>query len=192
MTERNPIFELHIRPMFRLLDRQHMLRVGQRDLWDYNYVKRESAKILVKLKGPGEGGSRMPTQKTGGEWPSEWISLFDRWIQGGFRRLSLGKAKNLTLREDSDIGIFLQCSTDVPATTDHSSQAWFQSEFVPGAAMTAYQLYVLAGEHLSTDATTVEIACIEIIDGPIPQQGITVIDKVGTHLVNLPDRLLHS
>src|SRR5262245_7635216 len=132
MTERNPIFELHIRPMFRLLDRQHMLRVGQRDLWDYNYGKRESAQILIKLKGPGEGGSRMPTEKAGGAWPSEWISLFDRWIQGGFRRLSRGKAKNLTLREDSDLGIFLQCSTDVPATTDDSSKTWFQSEFVLG------------------------------------------------------------
>lgn len=29
MAERNPIFELHIRPMFRLLDRRHMLRIQQ-------------------------------------------------------------------------------------------------------------------------------------------------------------------
>jgi hypothetical protein len=183
MAERNPIFELHIRPMFRFLDRQHMLR--DMDLWDYDSVKTHSAGILRRLKGPGESGNTMPTQRTGGEWPSEWISLFDRWIQGGFRRLSLGKAKNLTLGEVGDIGIMLQCTTDVPATTDNSSQAWLQREFVPEAAMT-YRLYVLPGENLSTPSTTVARSCGEIIEDPIPQQGITVIDAVGTHHVNLP------
>src|SRR5262249_41493013 len=57
-------------------------------LWDYDSVKTHSAQILIKLKGPGEPQlSVMPPAKTGGAWPSEWISLFDRWIQGGFRRL---------------------------------------------------------------------------------------------------------
>ena len=47
MAERNPVFELHIRPLFRLLDRQHMLRVTDgMDLWDYDVVKTTSALIL--------------------------------------------------------------------------------------------------------------------------------------------------
>ena len=42
MAERKPIFELHIRPMFRLLDRQHMLRFPRDlDLWDYDAVRKE-------------------------------------------------------------------------------------------------------------------------------------------------------
>jgi len=191
MAERKPIFELHIRPMFRLLDRQHMLRFPRDlDLWDYDAVRTDSARILKRLKGQNDMGEddvrfRMPTERTGGAWPSEWISLFDRWIQGGFRRLSLGRAKSLLLKEDPDLGIQLTCTTDVPATNDGSSVAWYESEFVPGAAMTAYRLYVLAGENLSTPPRTVETHCGEIIDDPIPQQGITVIDAVGTHLVNL-------
>jgi hypothetical protein len=116
---------------------------------------------------------------------SEWISLFDRWIQRGFRRLSLGKAKNLLLTE-TDLGFSLRCTTDVPATNDDSSVAWFQREFVPQVAMTAYRLYVLPGENLSMPPSTVEKFCGEIFDDPIPPQGITVIDAAGTHHVNLP------
>ena len=75
----------------------------------------------------------MPTKETGGAWPSEWISLFDRWIQGGFRRLSLGTARDLKLLDHTkDLGIFdLGCSTDVPATNGNDSVAWFESESIP-------------------------------------------------------------
>ena len=189
MAERHPIFELHIRPMFRLLDRQYMLRIDPNlDLWDYDDVKAYSATILEKVKGPGPaGGERMPPERTGGAWPPEWISLFDRWIQGGFGRLSLGTAKNLALEEDSDLGVIhLSCRTDVPATNNGRSIAWFENEFIPRAAMTAYRLYILPGEDLSVPSSTVEISCGARIDRPIPQQGIAVIDAAGTHTVNLP------
>ncbi len=188
MVERKPIFELHIRPLFRLLDRQHMLRINRDlDLWDYDAVKTHSARILHKVKVPGEGdGSRMPTERTGGAWPSEWIDLFERWIQGGFRRALLGTARNLVLREDSDLDLItLSCRTDVPRSNDNGSLAWFESESTPRAAMPAYRLYILPGEDLSAPPSTVEISCVERIDGPIPQ-GVTVVDAAGTHLVNLP------
>ena len=51
MAERKPVFELHIRPMFRLLDRQHMIFHGDLDLWDYDAVKTHSAEILRKKSG---------------------------------------------------------------------------------------------------------------------------------------------
>jgi hypothetical protein len=189
MAERNPIFELHIRPMFRLLDRHRMLRIDPHlDLWDYDDVKASSAIILEKVKGPGPGGGeRMPPERTGGEWPSEWISLFHRWVEGGFGRLTLGTARNLMLEEDSDLGVIhLTCRTVVPATSDGRSIAWFEYEFIPGAAMTGYRLYVLPGENLSAPPSTVEISCGARVDRPIPQEGITVIDAAGMHTVNLP------
>ena len=49
--------------------------------------------------------------------------------------------------------------------------------------MTAYRLYVLPGEDLSTPPSTVVRRCLEHIQPPIPQQGITVIDAAGTHIV---------
>ena len=181
MAERKPVFEMHIRPLFRLLDRQHMILNSGLDLWDYDAVKRKSDQILIKVKGTGD--TTMPTKDTGGAWPPEWVSLFDRWIQGGFRRLSLGTARDLRLT-DLEIGEFdLFCRTDVPATNGDDSVAWFESESVPGTAMTAYRLYVLPGEDLSTPPSTVVRNCRERLHGPIPQQGITVIDAVGTHTV---------
>src|SRR5262245_57422666 len=121
MREREPVFELHIRPLFRLLDRQHMMFFRGLDLWDYDAVKREAPKILIKVKDAG-----MPTKDTGGAWPSEWVSLFDRWIQGGFKHLSLGTARDLQLIHHREIGRFdLFCMTDVPATYGDDSVAWF-------------------------------------------------------------------
>ena len=47
MTERSPVFELHILPMFRLIDKLHMLRVNpQLDLLNYDSVKANADDIL--------------------------------------------------------------------------------------------------------------------------------------------------
>ena len=52
MVERTPVFELHIRPLFRPLDRQHMLRVRpDLDLWSYDAVK-NFAPAIQKRVGP--------------------------------------------------------------------------------------------------------------------------------------------
>jgi hypothetical protein len=41
---RTPVFELHIRPLFRMTDHEHM-RV-QVDLWDYDQVAANAERIL--------------------------------------------------------------------------------------------------------------------------------------------------
>jgi hypothetical protein len=51
MPEVKPVFELHIKPMFRLLDRQHMLHlvVGPGlDLWDYDVVKERADGVIKR------------------------------------------------------------------------------------------------------------------------------------------------
>ena len=43
-----PYFEIYIRPMFRIIDRDHMLFFG--DLWDYDFVKAHlQQEILPRL-----------------------------------------------------------------------------------------------------------------------------------------------
>lgn len=81
--ERPPVFELHIRPMFRLLDRTHMttLVAPAIDLWDLDAVWAERTAILSRLR--GEGSRNMPGVQVGGPWPAEWIALFERWIATG-------------------------------------------------------------------------------------------------------------
>lgn len=77
---RPPVFELHIRPMMRLLDREHMRTwVQVADLWDLEAVWALHKDILTRVRDTGD----MPGSRYGGPWPDEWISLFERWVATG-------------------------------------------------------------------------------------------------------------
>jgi hypothetical protein len=77
-----PVFELHIRPLFRAIDRDHMRFAV--DLWDYDSVRSNANEILARLE------TDMPPEDSGGPWPAECLELFRRWTTTGFRRLELG------------------------------------------------------------------------------------------------------
>ena len=81
--QRPPVFELHIRPMFRLLEREHMTTLATPgiDLWDLDAVWAKRNLILEHLR--AEGLQNMPGVPVGGPWPAEWITLFERWAATG-------------------------------------------------------------------------------------------------------------
>ena len=79
-----PRFELHIRPLFRALDREHMR--SRFDLWRYEDVVSHLDVILNRV------AVDMPTLATGGPWPEEWVTLLRRWRDEGLKRLELGAA----------------------------------------------------------------------------------------------------
>jgi hypothetical protein len=79
-----PRFELHIRPLFRALDREHML--SKFDLWRYEDVAAHVDAILSRV------AVDMPTAATGGPWPPESVALLRRWRDEGLKRLHLGTA----------------------------------------------------------------------------------------------------
>jgi CDGSH-type Zn-finger protein len=66
-------FEAHIRPLFRLTDRQSMRFAF--DLWAHADVVRHAAEILHRV----ENGS-MPCD---GPWPKERVDVFRRWVESG-------------------------------------------------------------------------------------------------------------
>src|SRR5262245_19190430 len=77
---RAPVFELHIRPMFRILDREHMAKwVNSFDLWDLTAVWRQRNEILTRIRDTQD----MPGARYGGPWPSEWVQIFERWVTTG-------------------------------------------------------------------------------------------------------------
>jgi len=84
-----PRFELHILPLFRALDREHML--SRFDVSSYNDVVQNADALLGRLS------SDMPPPSSGGPWPGEWVDLFRRWKETGFKRLELGTAATLSL-----------------------------------------------------------------------------------------------
>lgn len=79
-----PRFELHIRPLFRALDREHMRSMF--DVWRYEDVASQVDSILSRV------AADMPTLATGGPWPQEWVALLRRWRDEGLKRLELGAA----------------------------------------------------------------------------------------------------
>ena len=64
-------FETDIKPLFREIDRQSMLR--HFDLWSYDDVSRYADAILARL--------RDGTMPCDGSWPQAQIDLFQRWAE---------------------------------------------------------------------------------------------------------------
>ena len=64
-------FETDIKPLFREIDRQSMLR--HFDLWSYDDVSRYAGAILARL--------RDGTMPCDGSWPQAQIDLFQRWAE---------------------------------------------------------------------------------------------------------------
>jgi len=92
-TAPTPVFELHIRPLIRSLDREHMDFAF--NLWHYpdgagaDPIGRYTL-ILNRLKSAAPDVV-MPPPNAGGPWPQEWVDLFERWLAAGAPRLSLAQ-----------------------------------------------------------------------------------------------------
>jgi hypothetical protein len=171
---------MHIMPMFRRLDRQHMLRVNSKlDLWDYDSVKANADDILKRA---GGNAPSMPTSNVGGIWPSEWRALFARWKAGGYRRLSLGFGQNYKLASSAGQSL-LTCTVAIPDAPDGDSTAWF--DIVDAGPSTAtYRLYVFSGESDPPPADTTNLQIQERVDSTSAANGVTVIDSAGSHRVS--------
>ncbi|MFG2331519.1 hypothetical protein ACGFMM_18030 [Streptomyces sp. NPDC048604] len=112
---RTPVFELHIRPMFRATDREHMR--WALDLWDYDDVVAQADDILDRLE------QDMPPVSGGGLWPEEWIAVFRRWKDGARKRLELGTASYVLTRTATRVD--LTATGTFPAA---GYEGWLQLE----------------------------------------------------------------
>jgi hypothetical protein len=79
---RTPVYELHIRPLMRLMDREGM--AWSFDLFEYDQVVQHAEQIADRA------AVDMPPVAKGGPWPSEFVALFRRWMATGYKRLELG------------------------------------------------------------------------------------------------------
>jgi hypothetical protein len=180
LADRTPIFEMHILPLFRQLDRQHMMRVNHNlDLWDYDSVKASAPNILQRA---GGDNPTMPTSDVGGMWPSEWRALFARWVAGGFRRLSVGLGQGYKLTPAGTGQFTLTCTVAIPNAPAGDSTAWFDI-VDPGPTSATFRLYVFPGEAVPPPSDTIDIQVQERVDAASATNGVTVIDSAGSHKV---------
>lgn len=179
MADRRPIFELHIRPMFRIIDRVHMIRlpVGRRiDLADYDQVKNGYQKIADYLA----GGSPMPPIDSGGPWPQEWIALFARWKDTGFGRLSKATVSDLQVTLAGPDRYTLSGTVAVPHA---GATAWF--DIVQASA--GLQSYEVVMEEIpDAPPAPMDLPIEERIRGPLTTIEIIVTDAAGEHRLAVP------
>ena len=175
---RRPIFELHIRPMFRTLDQAHMVRLPPAkriDLADYQQVKTAKVEIIDFLR-----SGLMPPKGSGGPWPQEWIDLFVRWTETGFGRLAKPPGSNFKLVLDAANRYTLTCDVSRP---DPSAIAWFDVQQArPDAQIYELVMEQVDGTPPASDTVSVE----ERIRGPLTVAEVVVIDSVGEHRLALP------
>jgi hypothetical protein len=142
--QRPPVFELHIRPMLRLLDREHMLTLIEPgfDLWELEKVWEMRNDILLRLR--GEGSQNMPGLQVGGPWPAEWIDLFERWTQNptpddiGHHLVLAQPAGQYQLQPLSGSKRRLQAKVIAPTGGCH---AWFELDSIT-SGQREYRLYL--------------------------------------------------
>ena len=168
-TERTPVFELHIAPMFRWVDREHMNRTSNPiDLADYASVRANADTILFWLKKPNDF---MPMRHTGGPWPQEWISLFERWMKR-YHRLVPGTGTNYALRKDGN-DFRLSCDAEFP---DRDARCWFELESkAGGAGKLTYVLVLETTLDAQLQSRTKQVK--EIVPGPLATPSIYVRDS---------------
>jgi hypothetical protein len=166
---RPPVFELHILPMIRASDREHML--FSFDMWDYDSVVAHASEIATRV------AVDMPTAATGGPWPAEWVALFQRWRDTGFKRLQLGTAQYTRSQINNR---FVVTGTGTKPSAQH--RAWLQVESETSAERT-YVLYVEAPDSATPDAP-VAFTVRERYPA-LDARRVFVRDAVGTHEVAL-------
>jgi hypothetical protein len=177
-------FELHIRPLFREIDRDHMLRVSQHlptliDLWDYASVTANRAAIL------GHVQADMPPPEEGGLWPQEWIDLFTRWDQEGGRQLPLATAQFTAKRDPATHLISLRAKGVAPV---HGCHTWIEKVF---QRKTPYEFIIYqepppapsAAPAPAAPAATAPFSVVEQFDAPPDLAALTVTDAAGQHQV---------
>lgn len=170
MANRVPIYELHIRPLFRLIDREHMLLFF--DLWDYDAIKASASVIHQRLR------SGMPPASAGGPWPSELIDMFGRWVSADCPRLSMGRGVNYLLTRAGS-SYHLECAVEIP---HDSANAWL--EIVDkDPARRAYTLYVDPSGGAGGAPTSLTVS--DDFDETASLTSVQVSDAAGTHTVSV-------
>jgi hypothetical protein len=177
---RTPVFELHILPMIRATDREHMVQYTGIDLWNYDQLVEHAAVVERRL-----GVSKdMPPDETGGPWPDEWVQLFSRWRTSGCKRLELGTAEYTFGETGTPPTVAVQATGTYPAA---GFNGWLQIE----AETHAEKIYVLYFEPPDPDAPVGGIAEpfdfvaeYDVIAGLPERRKIFIRDKEGLQQIH--------
>lgn len=171
-NDRYPRFELHIVPLMRLLDLEKMLTFTGLDLSDYDTVRRKASEIYGRIQ------TDMPWTVYGGLWPKEWVQLFKRWIDTGFKRLDLGKPSFPYQASREKALVTVIGASVVP---DDSYEGWLQPALVEGGGR-EYTLYWQEPDLTPTPPLyPKEVVFEETFSAPLGLASVFIRDADGRH-----------
>jgi hypothetical protein len=172
MATRPIRYELHIKPLIRLIDRENMIDVAF-DLWDYDQARANADAILQRT------AADMPPIPYGGPWPAEWVATFQRWKDEGFLRLDLGTvgATGYTAsRTGESVTI-----TGQGKTPSGGYRAWLQASILEGQPR-EYSLYWEPPVPTMPASPTLFRVKAKF-NSPATVTEVTVVDADGRHVV---------
>lgn len=177
MSNRTVRFQIHIRPLFSAMDREHMSFFA--DLWDvstfYSADGKPKMDVINKIFHHVGPGGNMPPVTHGGGWPEEWQNLYKRWMDEGCQKLELGQGAYAARR----LGGIILSAQDV--TVPLGSELWLERDRGCPSEFT-YNLYIEPPAN-GTGATEVKSATEDIDNAPDDLQSITVITSEGKKVI---------
>jgi hypothetical protein len=180
-------FELHIRPLMREIDRQHMIGIAPTlDLWSYDSLAapdpdsgilwRERVRDAVADSDPL---SYMPPSTSGGPWPEEWLALYKRWLDEGAKRLPFATMTSAIVTKAGNA--FRLRVTG--SKTGANYAVWLDTQ--PGRATPpVYELYEQPPEP-NAPAPGVSFDVSEFFDSG-GAKTVRLIDRSGAHDIMIP------
>lgn len=177
-NDRKPQFELHIRPMIRLLDFEKMKSITGTDLWDYQSVVDKAEIILRHLR------ADMPPESYGGLWPREWVAVFERWMNTECSRLDLGVWDTPLSATRVGGTVTLLGTTQLPHETYN---AWLQPELVDGQWRQFWLYWQPPEEQPEPPLNPRQELIEEIVTLPTTVTEITIHDLDGTHQLSIAE-----
>jgi hypothetical protein len=189
-TKRPVMFELHIRPLFRSLDREHMSFAL--NLWKYldapaNQRVAFYQRILAKLKA-SDLSNVMPPTNEGGPWPQEWLDLFERWVQEGAVSLERAVADPVQFKAVRDPG---SGTVEISATGQKPSSGhvvWIERNYDPARLYNEDQpaeFILYLERRVSVATTSAPFTIDDYFDVPAASTTVTIVDANGLHVVNI-------
>jgi hypothetical protein len=171
MATRPVRYELHIRPLMRMIDRDNMAWAF--DLWDYDQTRANADGILLRT------AADMPPPSHGGPWPAEWVALFQRWKDEGFLRLDLGTvdATGYTAVREGEVVTL----TGRGSTPTGGYRAWLHA-VVPEGGPREYILYWEPPVPAAPANPTLFRARAKF-PAPPTMTSVAVVDAAGRHVV---------
>ncbi len=162
-----PYWEIHILPMFRLIDHDHM--TSYFNLLDYDQVVQNKDDINDALT-----SKAMPPLATGGPWPEEWVALFARWAALNCPRLGSASNVKYALKPSGPAMVLTGEGTYTANDT-----AWFE-RLPDNGGVRVYALAIRPGGGSGSKPFKVDERSI-----PAGTKSVTVQDNDGSHTVSV-------